>query len=143
MNYLGHRGHSHVREGNILFHVRLLKEWEKGWVDVTMQAAEWGIITHIPCQVAQLCYTKKVEKEEVEPELNFVLWLATLMSTCRRDLVIIQNAPPNPKSTKNGDSAFNSYLALILSRNICQISMHVIFINFISNSMITSEWLRQ
>lgn len=142
MNFLGHRGHSHVRKGNILFHVRLLMEWEKGWVDVTMQAAEWGIITHIPCQVAQLYYAKS-GKEEVEPELNFVLWLATLMSTCKRDLVIIQSAPPNPKSTKNGNSAFISYLALILSCNICQISMHVIFIHFMSNSMITTEWLWQ
>lgn len=49
----------------------------------------------------------------------------------------------SPKSTKNGNSAFNSCLALILSYDICQTSMHALFANYLSISISTTVWLRQ
>ena len=46
------------------------------------------------------------------------------------NLVIISTVLPSPKSSKKGNSAFNSCVALILSCDSIQISMHVIFYSF-------------
>lgn len=46
------------------------------------------------------------------------------------NLVIISSGLPSPKSSKKGNSAFNSCVALILSCESIQISMHVVFYSF-------------